>query len=498
MSRITSRICCKMEVVSLVENDDHLVKQEENNNYIRMKKFKFVMMLFIVIFLTAGITLVALSFGDEKVVKMGRMEFNKLFTAYDELVGKYMDDLDKEALIDGAINGMVDAIGDPYTDYMTSEENAKFQESVTSSFEGIGAEVQELDGYVTVVSPIKGSPAEKAGVRPNDRIVTVDGENIQGMSATEAVLLIRGEKGTQVTLGIQRQGQQELIEITITRDQIPINTVYAEMLENNIAKIQITNFSSHTLQDLSTAISDMEEQGMKSLIIDVRRNPGGFLDQALMISNLFVPEGKNLYQIEYRDGTVIPEKARGGKKIDVPTVVLIDGGSASASEILAAAVSESANIPLVGEKSFGKGTVQTQKDFDDESNLKYTMAKWLTPEGNWIHEKGITPDYEVSLPEYASLPYINPDLELKESVMSKDVEAIEQMLEVLGFNPGKVDPFFDEETAKAVIEFQKSEELEETGIVTGETTIRLMRNLSDYLLENDPQVQKAIEVLIQQ
>src|SRR5690606_15594839 len=333
MSRITSRICCKMEVVSLVENDDHLVKQEENNNYIRMKKFKFVMMLFIVIFLTAGITLVALSFGDEKVVKMGRMEFNKLFTAYDELVGKYMDDLDKEALIDGAINGMVDAIGDPYTDYMTSEENAKFQESVTSSFEGIGAEVQELDGYVTVVSPIKGSPAEKAGVRPNDRIVTVDGENIQGMSATEAVLLIRGEKGTQVTLGIQRQGQQELIEITITRDQIPINTVYAEMLENNIAKIQITNFSSHTLQDLSTAISDMEEQGMKSLIIDVRRNPGGFLDQALMISNLFVPEGKNLYQIEYRDGTVIPEKARGGKKIDVPTVVLIDGGSASASEI---------------------------------------------------------------------------------------------------------------------------------------------------------------------
>src|SRR5690606_31356880 len=219
-------------------------------------KFKFVMMLFIVIFLTAGITLVALSFGDEKVVKMGRMEFNKLFTAYDELVGKYIDDLDKEALIDGAINGMVDAIGDPYTDYMTSEENAKFQESVTSSFEGIGAEVQELDGYVTVVSPIKGSPAEKAGVRPNDRIVTVDGENIQGMSATEAVLLIRREKGTQITQSTQRQSKPETNANTLTHDQIPLNTLSAAMLQNTIAKIQITHPSPHPLQEVSTAIRD--------------------------------------------------------------------------------------------------------------------------------------------------------------------------------------------------------------------------------------------------
>ncbi|MCJ8006594.1 S41 family peptidase [Lederbergia wuyishanensis] len=463
-----------------------------------MKKFKFIMLIFLLVFSTAGITLIALSFGDEKAVSVAipeRKEFSKLYEAYDMLDEKYYEKVDHKKLIDGAIAGMVKALDDPYSDYMTKEENEKFQESISASFQGIGAEIQELNGEIVVVSPIKGSPAEKAGLKPNDKIITVDDKNIQGMSANEAVLLIRGEKGTKVTLGIQRPDNHEIIKMTITRDEIPINTVYPEMLENGVAKIQITTFSKHTYDDLTTALKEMEDKGMKSLIIDLRRNPGGLLDQAIGIANLFVPEGKNIVQVEYRDGTIEKTVAKGGKKINVPTVVLIDKGSASASEILAGAVSETVGIPLIGDKSFGKGTVQTADNFEDGSNVKYTMAKWLTPDGNWIHKKGIEPDYKVSLPEYANLSYIDPDKELKLSSASGEVKSAEEMLKVLGYKPGKIDGFYDTDTEKAVKTFQKDEKLKENGILTGETTVKLMNSLTEHIQKNDSQVKKAIEVI---
>ncbi|MBS4217388.1 peptidoglycan-binding protein [Bacillus sp. FJAT-49711] len=474
--------------------DNHL----EENSYIRIKKFKFIMLIFLLVFATAGITLAALSFGDEKAVSVAiqeRKEFNKLYNAFDMLDEKYYENIDQKKLIDGAIAGMVNALDDPYSDYMTKEENEKFQESISASFQGIGAEIQELNGNIVVVSPIKGSPAEKAGIKPNDKIIAVDDKNIQGMTANEAVLLIRGEKGTKVTLSIQRGESTDLIKVTITRDDIPINTVYTDMLENNVAKIQITSFSKHTYDDLTKAINEMKDKGMESLIIDLRRNPGGLLDQAIEMANLFVPEGSNIVQVEYRDGTIEKTVAQGGEKINIPTVVLIDEGSASASEILAGAVSETANIPLIGDKSFGKGTVQTVNDFKDGSNVKYTMAKWLTPNGNWIHKKGIEPDYKVSLPEYANLSYIDPDKKLKVSSASNDVKAAEEMLKVLGYKPGKIDGFYDTDTENAVKKFQKAEKLKENGILTGDTTVKLMNNLSEHIQKNDPQVKKAIEVL---
>ncbi|MBS4194416.1 lmo1851 family serine protease [Lederbergia citri] len=481
-----------------MEEEKKIEDHSEENSYIRIKKFKFIMLIFLLVFSTAGITLAALSFGDEKAATVAiqeRKEFSKLYEAFDMLDEKYFEKVDHKKLIDGAISGMVKALDDPYSDYMTKEENEKFQESIAASFQGIGAEIQEQNGDIVVVSPIKGSPAEKAGIKPNDKIITVDDKNIQGMTANEAVLLIRGEKGTNVTLGIQRPENPEMIKMTITRDDIPINTVYAEMLDNGVAKIQITTFSKHTYDDLAVALKEMQSKGMKSLIVDLRRNPGGLLDQAIEIANLFVPEGKNIVQVEYRDGTVEKTVAQSGKKIDVPTVVLIDKGSASASEILAGAVSETSNIPLIGEKSFGKGTVQTANDFNDGSNVKYTMAKWLTPNGNWIHKKGIEPNYKVSLPEYANVSYIDPDKKLHESSASNDVKSAEEMLNALGYKPGKIDGFYDSETEKAVKEFQNAEKLKKDGILTGETTIKLMNKLSEHIQKNDPQVKKAIEVL---
>ncbi|MDT9024534.1 lmo1851 family serine protease [Rossellomorea yichunensis] len=473
-------------------------QQETHSSFIKMKKFKFVMLLFFLVFATAGITTFALAFGDEKAVNVGvteRSEFQKLYEAYDKLNENYFKDLDQDTLVNGAINGMLDSVGDPYSDYMNVEEAEKFQESISSSFEGIGAEIQEKEGYISIVSPIKGSPAEKAGLQPNDTITKVDDKSIQGMSVTDAVLLIRGEKGTKVTLTIQRPGQDKPMQVTITRDEIPIETVYAEMKENGVAEIQITSFSESTYKELTEALNDMNDKGMKKLVLDLRQNPGGLLDQAVKISNLFVPEGEVLFQVEDSNGKVEKYVSESGQKVDVPTAVLVDGGSASAAEILAAAVSESNDIPLVGTKTFGKGTVQTAETFQDGSNMKFTTAKWLTPDGNWIHEKGVTPDIEVKMPEYAKLPYINPEKELKESDLSDQVKTAEQMLNALDLNPGNVDGYYDEDTTKAVKQFQEKNELEVTGTLNAETTVKLMSNLRDKLKENDPQVKKAIEEL---
>ncbi|MGW6298261.1 lmo1851 family serine protease [Peribacillus butanolivorans] len=478
--------------------EENQKQPKEAGKFIKIKKFTFIMGIFLLIFLTAGITTIALTFGDEKVESLApdkHSEFEKLYSTYDTIKDNYYEEIDQDKLVDGAINGMIKSLDDPYSTYMDKKEASSFHESISSSFEGIGAEIQEQDGKIMVVSPIKGSPAEKAGVKPNDIILSVDGKSLEGFSSSEAVLKIRGEKGTKVDLSITRAGEPEPIALTIKRDTIPIETVYAEMLDDGVAKIQVTSFSEHTVKELETALNEMSKKDMKGLILDLRGNPGGLLDQAIDMASLFIPNGEVVLQVEERSGKKDVYKSKNNGELKIPVVVLIDDGSASASEIVAAAVSESADIPLIGVKSFGKGTVQTAQDFDDGSNFKYTAAKWLTPEGNWIHKKGIKPDIKVNLPDYASLPYISPDKELKASDSSSEVKAAEEMLKAAGYNPGKIDGFFDEETTNAVKEFQKEQKVKETGIIKDDTTVKLMQVIREKILENDTQVKKAVEVL---
>ncbi|WP_434167171.1 S41 family peptidase [Peribacillus frigoritolerans] len=471
---------------------------KEAGKFIKIKKFTFIMGIFLVIFLTAGITTIALTFGDEKVESLApdkHAEFEKLYTTYEKIKDNYYEEVDEEKLVDGAINGMIKSLDDPYSAYMDKKEASSFHESISSSFEGIGAEIQEQDGKIMVVSPIKGSPAEKSGVKPNDIILSVDGKSVEGLSSSEAVLKIRGEKGTKVDLSISRAGESAPIELTIKRDTIPIETVYAEMLDDGVAKIQVTSFSEHTVQELKTALEEMSKKDMKGLVLDLRGNPGGLLDQAIEMASLFIPNGEVVLQVEDRSGEKLVEKSKNDGELKIPVVVLIDDGSASASEIVAAAVSESADIPLIGVKSFGKGTVQTAEDFKDGSNFKYTAAKWLTPEGNWIHKKGIKPDITVKLPDYASLPYISPDKELKASDSSSEVKAAEEMLKEAGHDPGKIDGFFDEATTNAVTAFQREQKIKETGTIKDDTTVKLMQVIQEKILKNDTQVKKAVEVL---
>ncbi|WP_153721263.1 lmo1851 family serine protease [Sporosarcina cascadiensis] len=478
----------------------------EPSRYIRIKPFSLIMLIFALVLTTAAVTFVALTVGEDKVVEVvkpqqvgsERKEFKKLFDAYDQLKQSYFDEINDQDVIDGAINGMVDALGDPYSDYLNEKEAKQLNESISSSFEGIGAEIQESNGYISIVSPIKNSPAEKVGLLPNDTIMSVDGKSIQGMSSSEAVLLIRGEKGSTVTLSVQRGTHKEPFDVKIVRDVIPIHTVYAEMLDDKIAHINITSFSENTYQELLESLNEMTEKGMQGVLIDVRQNPGGILSAAIDISDLFVDEGKALFQTQEkgRQPEIFP--ASNGQKVEIPVALIVDDGSASASEILAGALKESAHIPIVGVKTFGKGTVQTPTQLQDGSNLKLTTAKWLTPDGNWIHKKGIEPDVKVPYPPYASLPFLDSSEELKEGQVSPAVQAAEEMLEAVGYDPGEADGLYDESTSQAVKQLQKDLSVEQTGILTGDTTIGLMQKLRDKMKKDDPQLLKAKEVVLKE
>ncbi|PMC39764.1 peptidase S41 [Bacillus sp. UMB0899] len=420
--------------------------------------------------------------------------FGKLKSTYGILQSNYYKEVDTDKLVEGAIKGMVESLEDPYSVYMDVEEAKSFSENISSSFEGIGAEIQESNGNIMIVSPIKGSPAEGVGLKPKDIILKVDDKSVEGLSVNEAVMKIRGEKGTKVELQIQRAGVGEL-SFTITRDTIPLETVYSEVIEDNIGKIQITKFSETTAKELASALEELENKNVEGLILDLRQNPGGLMDQALLMSDLFVSKGKAIMQVEDRSGAKEIYKAENDQDVDLPITVLIDGGTASAGEIMAAALNQSAGIPLVGEKTFGKGTVQTANAFDDNSSVKFTTAKWLTPDGTWIHEKGIEPTVQAKLPDYANLPYINPENELKAGDSNTEVNAAQEMLEALGYDEVSEKGYFDKATETIVKQFQEDHNLEVNGVITKDTTIKLMELIQKKIQDNDTQVEKAISVL---
>lgn len=424
-------------------------------------------------------------------------DYNKFKTAIRTLEAGYYEQVDRTKLIDGAINGMLEALDDPYSDYLNQEETEEFNNFLSPSFVGIGAEVKSEEGKITIVSPIKGSPAEKAGLLPGDRILKVDDKPTEGMSVTDAVKLIRGEKGTKVRLTIHRPGQDAELTVTIVRDKIPIQTVYSEIESGNVGIVTVSTFSEPTAKEFENAVHELKKQGMKGLVIDLRQNPGGLLETALEISNMLLETGEVIVQAESRSGEKQLYKAE-HKDVgldEMPVVVIVDKGSASASEILAAALRDQRKATIVGETTFGKGTAQAVSRFADGSNMNFTVAKWLTPKGEWIHKKGVKPDVVVELPEYANLPIINPEQELKPDTFSAEIKTLQEMLSVLGFDPGRKDGFFDEGTQKAVISFQKAQGLQQTGTVKGETAVKLVQLIREKIVANDTQKQAAVKMV---
>lgn len=361
-------------------------------------------------------------------------EMKKVQQAYELIKSRYVEKVDDDKLIEGAIQGMISTLNDPYSVYMDEETSQQFTQSLDSSFEGIGAEVSMIDGKVTIVAPIKNSPAEKAGLKPNDQILKVNGESLEGLDLYEAVLKIRGKKGTTVQLDILRPGVKEVIKVKVVRDEIPIETVYDSVETYNGKKVgylEVTSFSENTAQDFKKKLSKLEAEHIDGLIIDVRGNPGGYLQSVEEILKQFIPKDKPYVQIEERDGDKQRFYSDLTKKKPYPIAVLIDRGSASASEILAGAMKEAGGYKLVGETSFGKGTVQQAIPMGDGSNIKLTLYKWLTPDGHWIHKKGIKPDVEVKQPDYFHVSPLHIEKTLAFDMNNEQIKNAQQMLKGL-------------------------------------------------------------------
>lgn len=422
-------------------------------------------------------------------------EAKKIGTALDLIESNYYKDVDRDKLVDGAINGMMESLGDPYSNYMGKVTAEQFEESIEGSFSGIGAEVSSVDGYVEVVSPIKGSPADKAGIRAKDVILSVNGESLQGLDLNAAVAKIRGPKGSKAVLKVKRPGTAEPIEFVIVRDDVDLETVTSRLESNGVGIIEISQFSLNTGDRFKEELKNLEDRGMKGLVIDVRNNPGGVLAVVIDIAEQFVPKGKLIVQVEDKEKKREKHPSQGSSK-PYPVVLLMNKGSASASEILAGALQESAGAILIGENSFGKGTVQTSfdKQFGDGSLLKVTIAKWLTPNGTWIHEKGIKPDLKVAQPAYFSVAPLDKKKTLKFDSNNSDVMNAQIMLDAIGFKPGRKDGYFDRATEKAVKSFQSSRKLQADGKVNAGTAealeAALIKKIQDPV--NDNQLNRGI------
>lgn len=429
-------------------------------------------------------------------------DLEKIEKALQLISQQYVEDIENDELIEGAIQGMIDTLEDPYSVYMDQETAKQFTQSLDSTFEGIGAEVSMVDGKVTIVAPFKGSPAEEAGLKPNDQILKVDGESIAGLDLYEAVLKIRGEKGSIVTLEVERPGAGNLLEIDVTRDEIPIETVYSSVKEyqgKKVGYIEITSFSEDTAKHFTEQLADLEKHDIKGLVVDVRGNPGGYLQSVEKISQLLVTGEKPYVQIEDREGKKDRFFSSLKKKKDYPIVTLIDNGSASASEILAGALKEAGGYPVVGERSFGKGTVQQAIPMEDGSHIKLTLFKWLTPDGNWIHKDGVQPTIEIKQPDYFYTSPIQIEEPLVYDVNNEQVKNAQRMLKGIGFEPGRVDGYYSQEMVNAVKSFQQKYDLPTTGKIDEKTASTLQEKVIEQVRkeENDLQLQAALKVLFQ-
>lgn len=329
------------------------------------------------------------------------VDLSLFWKSWDLLKSRYVNtkDLQDTAMVEGAIRGMMATTEDPYTTFLNSEENANLESDISGSFEGIGAEIGIRDKVLTVIAPLSGSPAEKSGLRSGDSILKINDEETLQMSLIEAVKKMRGSKGTEVTFTIFRDGEEGTRQITVVRDHIDVKSVTVSYKESGIAYIELIRFGEDTTKDFQAISKEILTRGSKGIVLDMRNNPGGLLQTAIDLGGSFLERGSVVVQEEYGNEKKVIEKTTGkGELKNIPVVVLINEGSASASEILAGALKDNRkDVTLVGEKTFGKGSVQELIPLSGGTAAKITVAKWYTPSGKGIDKEGINPDVEVVL-----------------------------------------------------------------------------------------------------
>jgi len=351
--------------------------------------------------LTAVALLPATTVGFAQVEGRVSPEFAKLFATYQRIKASYVEPVDDDVLIRGAIDGMLAAL-DPHSSYLDGAALERLETMIDGNYQGLGISVQMEDGAVKVVSPFKGSPADKAGIKAGDYITHLDGKLIYGLELDEAVKQMRGVSGTSIRLSILRPGRDELLEVDVTRGVIELEPVTFELKEGRIGYISVNEFSRDVGVDVNAALTSLRQQSngpLAGLVLDLRRNPGGSLDEAVALSDLFLGKGQIVSQRGRNARDTIYYEAekyyRGDVAEGVPMIVLIDAGSASASEIVAGALQDQRRAIVMGERSFGKGSVQTLLPLTRDSALKLTTARYYTPSGRSVQEGGIEPDIRV-------------------------------------------------------------------------------------------------------
>lgn len=491
------------------------MNQNEKNEQNRLRK-NYILLIILGFIIGVVGTIILTNFFDDDTVTNGEMtqveepaqseldtqyssdnfdELSVIDKLYAILMSTYYEEVESEVLIEGALEGMAGAVNDPYTEYLDEVESSSFEEDISGSFQGIGAEVMKDGEYVRIVSPIANSPAEQAGLQPNDLISEVDGESVADLTINEAVSLIRGPEGTDVELLIIRGEDQ--FAITLTRAEIPVETVFyeADEADPTIGYVNIVNFNVPTYEETVTAIQELQNQGVTKIVFDVRGNPGGLLTSAIQISNIFVPNGEPLMMTEYREDSeptvYTASEEYGTFKYEGEAVLLVNEGSASASEILAGAM-RSVDIPIYGTTSFGKGTVQSVLSLRENDEVKFTSGKWLTADGEWINETGIVPDVEVDLPEYAQLFIVTTNSSLEMGQASTEVNNLKSVLKALDYTVSEGNLFDDSVTA-AIESFQTDNNLTVNGEIDSDTARELTDALRTKIEENDTQLDAALE-----
>lgn len=357
----------------------------------------------LVLFSLLLLAILALAFGSGFTMgsqsSPGSSEGKAVLTqAWDFIFNDYVDQdrLDDSALSQAAIKGILEELDDPYTSFLDAESFQLGISSLHGEIEGIGAQVGIREEQLTVIAPIAGSPADQAGVEAGDVILEVDGQPTSEMSLAEAVLNIRGPRGTVVVLLILHQNETEPVKIEIIRDKIELTSIVFEM-KDDIAHIRITHFSGRTADEMLPVLESLAEQGATGIIIDLRHNPGGLLDEVISVVSYFIPEGVVVKVVDNQGEVTTREVTPVHLTVDLPMVVLVDGASASGSEVLSGALQDYGRATVAGQQTFGKGSVNILRQLDDGSGLYITIARWLTPDGRLIEGEGITPDIELDL-----------------------------------------------------------------------------------------------------
>lgn len=398
-----------------------------------IKKKHFIFWLVFSMLITGVLTFtfsncISFAVGNKVIVTKNDYQIlqdsKKLLTLKKYIDKNYLEPVDSQVLMEGAAKGLFDSLNDPYSVYMNKEEFKDFNESTSGTYGGIGVIVTEKDGYVTVVAPIEDTPGDRAGLKTGDRILKVDDIDITGIGLEKATSMMKGKKGTKVVLTLVRENRKEPIIVEIKREEIVLKTVKSEILENDIAYIRISMFDQDTGKEFKKSIKEIESKKAKGLIVDLRQNPGGYVTQCIDVADELLDKGIIFYTEDKNKNREITYSKE--SKVNIPYVLLVDGGSASASEIVAGAVKDRKSGLIIGTKTFGKGLVQTVEKLSDGSGFKLTTQKYYTPNGISINKIGIEPDIEVIALEEAEGQNIK---EIKDLQLERAVEELLKMIE---------------------------------------------------------------------